>query len=267
MTKFLYPNRIVKIYKSTKENQLVKNHEQIVEKINEKLKWIFKDKYHDIDFAIAGSFAINSIFYPDKEYADIDIYPKSNIDYNKFKEILYDTNTFETENALSCMHIDGEERVKFQIVKSNFSSLQNLFENFDFTISCCAYYKNDLYMTNECLRNISRNQLSMNQKRFKPENFDHEKQMYQVHTLFSRIVKYKARYELDIGETVYNLLHQIKENIDKSYFKIERDEASVVNSAGDVEYASTELNMWNTLREVLSHKDNPYKEEFEEYLT
>ena len=143
----------------------------------------------------------------------------------------------------------------------------NLFENFDFTISCCAYYKNDLYMTNECLRNISRNQLSMNQKRFKPENFGHEKQMYQVHTLFSRIVKYKARYELDIGETVYNLLHQIKENIDKSYFKIERDEASVVNSAGDVEYASTELNMWNTLREVLSHKDNPYKEEFEEYLT
>ncbi|CAB4160093.1 hypothetical protein UFOVP724_71 [uncultured Caudovirales phage] len=267
MTKFLYPNRNIKIYKSTKENQLIKNHEQIVEKINEKLKWIFKENYQDIDFAVAGSFAINSIFYPGKEYADIDIYPKSKLDYMKFKEILRETNSFETENALSCMHMDDSGRIKFQIVKTEFSNLQDLFSNFDFTISCCAYYKSDLYMTNECLRNISRNELSMNQKNFDKSNLDVDTQMYQVHTLFSRITKYTDRYELGVGKNVYKLLREIKNNVDQKHFKIQRNEASITNSSGEVEFADIDLDMWSVVKHILLDEMNPYKREFEEYLT
>ena len=266
MTKFLYPNKNIKIYKSTKENQLIKNHEQIVEKINEKLKWIFKEKYQDIDFAIAGSFAINSIFYPDKEYADIDIYPKSKIDYFKFKELLKEINSFETENALSCMHIDEKDRIRFQIIKTEFANLQELFSNFDFTISCCAYYKSDLYMTNECLRNISRNELSMNQKNFDKSSLNVETQMYQVHTLFSRIFKYSNRYELAISKNVYKLLRQIKNNIARECFKIKRNEASITSSSGEVEYADTETDMWCVIKPMLLDENNPYKNEFEEYF-
>jgi len=253
----------------TKTNQqLGKLGENITINVQNKVPCFNDFKALDIDFYISGGFALacliaprletpTPIFQPFQEnntynsidatyFQDIDIYFKSEKDYNLARAYLYGAGmkTFENENCETFL----TKGFQIQIIKYRFGEPSELFDTFDLINSCIAIDTNFNITTHKDFYKVCfKKEVELNKIFLEGKNEEQIKSYLGI--LLARMRKYSERYQLDIGPKYKNILLALREAIPVIEIKYDR---YVPSGSGTKLIRQTE-NLWTDLSSVFQN--------------
>jgi hypothetical protein len=266
MKEIFRPNYNLKVYRSTSQNKIVPQHDQIVERIEEQLTQTFGDEYKDLRFFISGSYMLNQLFYMDKKSNDIDIYPRDEDSKNKLIELILKHNTgniFESDIAFS---VDIKD-TKYQVVKNVYPEAIDLFATFDIDLCCFAYSRDAIHINKESLNSISLSRLNLNKTELIEDLSDESLLTARMSTLFSRIKKYTERYDLLLSDQTYDVIKMLTEKIPMHCFTPSTGiVVTMMNSDGQLETKSIKTSLWADIYDYLTVSVNKHQTYFVEYL-
>lgn len=267
MKEIFRPNYNLKVYRSTSQNKIVPQHDEIAARIEEQLTNTFGEAYKDLSFFISGSYMLNQLFYMDKKSNDIDIYPRDEDSKNKLIELVIKQNTgniFESDIAFT---VDIKE-TKYQIVKKIYPEAIDLFATFDIDLCCFAYSRDAIHINKESLNSISLSRLNLNKIELIEEYLEDESLLStRIATLFSRIKKYTQRYDLSLSDQTFDVIKMLTEKIPAHCFKPSIGVVyDIMNSAGQVETKNVKTSLWADIHDYLTKTVNKHQSYFVEYL-
>lgn len=241
---------------STKNNKKIPYHDKVINNVK---KHIADIDPHLLNFnwIISGSFAVNSLYVPDKVHNDIDFYFATEQDYLDCYTYLLQKNPGYYRSELA----DTFTNINIQLVKKWFLPPEQLILTHDFTNVSVAITSKAIYTTKEThfawyndhldLRNF---QISK-----EPPATDYEK-VVALNLLLSRTNKYLERYDLNLSPSFKKFLYDQQaflNNIDRNGFA--QDQPVMLNYYGQpVNYFSEISSVLFLIKKVL----NIVEEEF-----
>ena len=220
------------LIKSSPFNKTIPYHDKVTNSVKNIIAKI--DPYLlNFNWIISGSFAVNSLYFPNKEYNDIDFYFSTESEYLKCLNYLSDKfpeDKHESDHAVTFNKID------IQLIKKWFLPPEELIYTHDFVNVSVAITKDEIYFTKETnfawyndeidLRNF---QISK-----EPPATDFEK-VAALNLLIRRTQKYLTRYELSLSPSYQKFLFQQKaflDSLDPEQFGSQ--EMQIVNYYGNI---------------------------------
>lgn len=170
-----------------------------------------------------------------------------------------------TKWANSFRSIDLKSSAIIQVIKSPVSTLENLFEKFDFTNCCVAYYDGDLYYDDRLLNSFESFRLNLNNS----ENYEGSSVPKRVYSGL-RAFKYSKRYMLDFSDELADLIFKIYLDLDDlDYGKYEEKVTLTNNVYGTTLMRTSDLqDMVKTFVGNFKHftRMSTFKDEYAIYL-
>ena len=202
--------RHVLLIVSKKEKKAIPYHDKVINKLCQTVTSI-DPLILDYDWFVSGSFAVNTLYAPNKNHNDLDFYFSSQADFLILKALLsqkYDS--YSTDLAVTFPSIN------VQLVSKWFMPPEELIYTHDFTNVSVAISKDCIYTTKETnyawfnehldLRNF---QISK-----EPPATDYEK-VLALQLLTNRTFKYQARYDVPLSPSYKKFLYEQKDFLKK----------------------------------------------------
>ena len=170
-----------------------------------------------------------------------------------------------TKWANSFRSIEAKDIPIIQIIKKPISSIENLFESFDFKNCCVAYHDGVLYYDEDLISSFNKFELTLNND----ENYIGESIAKRVYSGL-RAFKYAKRYMLDFSEALSELIFDIYLSLDDVDYNDYQDKVVLRNNVyGTTLMSSSDLHdMVKTFESNFRHftRMKTFKGEYAIYL-
>jgi len=195
------------------------------------------DKFGDIDAWFFEDSPLHSDGYGSWMLSDLDTLLKETIgatslssplgsDYRVVKTSKW-ANSFHREKTPRYGQLDGSSphSFVFQAIKKPVSSIESLFETFDFINCCVAYHDGTLYYDSALDSAFDDFKLRINN----PTNYMGDRSMSQRIYAGLRAFKYSKRYLLDFSPALSELIYQIYNDTDTIDYSEYQEKVTLVN--------------------------------------
>lgn len=243
------------LIKSSPLNRTIPYHDKVINKVKTTIAKI--DPFLlNFNWIISGSFAVNSLYFPNKIYNDIDFYFSNEEDYFKCLNYLtskFPENTHETDHAVTFNSIN------IQLVKKWFLPPEELIYTHDFTNVSVAITQDEIYLTKETNFAWYNEQIDLRNFQIStdPPATDFEK-VLALNLLLRRTEKYVSRYDLSLSPSYQKFLFEQKDflqSLDSTQITIEETQA--VNYYGTlVSHQFTVNDLIQNLNSILNIQEN-----------
>ena len=223
---------------STPTSKILSHHDKAYAEF---LKWMsyLSKEIRDLKVLVSGSYSMNSLFSPGSPWSDHDYYFLDKNSLHKAVSIVSKdqniTLVCETDNAYTYKYKDS---LSFQFVKYIYKSPYKVISSFDFTACAVAFdFKGNIYFTPEALFSWKNKVLDFTNFEEWCSKPDIPQKMSNI---FSRLYKYRDRYEFQLSKKAFNdFAAYLNNNKEKSNLKVlSRNSSGIIDSIHSVENSS-----------------------------